>query len=266
MEYGLIGGVLGHSYSKPIHERLADYDYELQELAPDELGPFLLSREFKGINVTIPYKKDVIPYLDGMDEHARAIGAVNTIVNRDGRLYGYNTDCPGFLYMMHKVGVDARGKKALVLGTGGAAQAVLAALRHESAAGIVSVSRTGKGGAVTYEECVRLHADADLIVNTTPVGMYPEMNASPLDLTPFTRCQAVLDVVYNPAETLLTAQAKSLGMAASTGLIMLVAQAKYSCELFLGAPVDDKKIDVITEELSRGMVKSAAGSDWAPVS
>jgi len=249
MEYGLIGEKLGHSYSKIIHEKLADYSYELTPLTREEFHAFMQSRPFRGINVTIPYKKEVIPYLDELDPAAQAIGAVNTIVHRDGKLYGYNTDCPGFLYMLRRTGISAAGKKALVLGTGGGAQAILAALRMKGADPILSVSRTGKGGAITYEECARLHTDAQIIVNTTPVGMYPHMDASPLDLTPFTTCEAVLDIVYNPAETKLTAQAKSLGMKAATGLSMLVAQAKYACELFIDQALDDSLIDTITEEL-----------------
>ena len=249
MEYGLIGEKLGHSYSKIIHEKLADYCYELTPLSREEFTTFMEAHDFRGINVTIPYKKEVIPYLDEMDEAARAIGAVNTIVNRDGHLWGYNTDCPGFVYMMKQTGVSVAGKKALVLGTGGGAQAILAALRMEGAHPILSVSRTGKDGAVTYQECARLHSDAQIIVNTTPAGMYPNIDASPMDLTPFVNCEAVLDIVYNPSETKLTSQAKSLGMKAATGLSMLVAQAKYACDLFTGQTLDDALIDTITEEL-----------------
>ncbi len=249
MEYGLIGEKLGHSYSKIIHEKLADYSYELTPLTREEFVSFMEQRAFRGINVTIPYKKEVIPYLDQMDEAAQAIGAVNTIVNRDGRLCGYNTDCPGFIHMMKQTGVSVAGKKTLVLGTGGGAQAILAALRMEGADPILSVSRTGKDGAVTYEECARLHTDVQIIVNTTPAGMYPHVDTTPMDLTPFTSCKAVLDIVYNPSETKLTAQAKSLGMKAATGLSMLVAQAKYACELFTGQSLDDAWIQTITEEL-----------------
>lgn len=249
MEYGLIGEKLGHSYSKIIHEKLADYTYELTPLTREEFASFMEKHDFKGINVTIPYKKDVIPYLDEMDEAAKAIGAVNTIVNRDGKLYGYNTDCPGFLYMMKQTGVSVTGKKVLVLGTGGGAQAILAAVHMEGAASVISVSRSGKGAAVTYEECARLHNDAQIIVNTTPSGMYPNVDASPIDLTPYTRCEAVLDIIYNPAETRLTAQARSLGMKAATGLTMLVAQAKYACDLFTGTHQNEDFISTITEEL-----------------
>ncbi len=256
MEYGLIGGKLGHSYSKIIHEKLADYHYELAPLQPEELGPFLTARTFQGINVTIPYKKDVIPYLDELDDDARSIGAVNTIVNRSGRLTGHNTDCSGFRYMMKKAGVKAAGKKTLVLGTGGAAQAILAALSYEQAGPIISVSRTGKGGAVTYEESVRLHRDARLIINTTPAGMYPDVDAAPLDLTPYTDCEAVLDIIYNPSETRLTAQAKALGMKAATGLTMLVAQAACACQLFTGQPIPEQRIDEITEELIQELMEA----------
>lgn len=249
MEYGLIGEKLGHSYSRIIHEKLADYSYELTPLSREEFSRFMDARDFKGINVTIPYKKDVIPYLDEMDDAARAIGAVNTIVNRGGRLCGYNTDCPGFLYMMKQAGVSVTGKKTLVLGTGGAAQAVLAALRKEHASSIISVSRSGKGDSVSYEECARLHCDARVIVNTTPAGMYPNIDQSPMDLTPYRDCEAVLDIIYNPSKTRLTAQAESLGMKAATGLSMLVAQAKYACELFLDRPLPDDLIEILTEEL-----------------
>ena len=249
MEYGLIGEKLGHSYSKQIHEKLAAYTYDLCPLTREEFPVFMERRAFRAINVTIPYKKDVIPYLDELDENAAAIGAVNTIVNRDGRLVGHNTDVSGFAYMMREAGINASGKKVLVLGTGGASAAVLAVLRRQGAARVISVSRTGKDGAVTYEECAALHRDASLIVNTTPVGMYPAVDASPLDLAPFSGCEAVLDVIYNPGETKLTAQAKALGMKGVTGLSMLVAQAKYACEFFLETTLPDDLIPRITEEI-----------------
>ncbi len=249
MEYGLIGEKLGHSYSKQIHEKLAAYTYDLCPLTKEEFPVFMERRAFRAINVTIPYKKDVIPYLDELDENAAAIGAVNTIVNRDGRLVGHNTDFSGFAYMMREAGINAAGKKVLVLGTGGASAAVLAVLRRQGAARVISVSRTGKDGAVTYEECAALHRDASLIVNTTPVGMYPAVDASPLDLVPFSGCEAVLDVIYNPGETKLTAQAKALGMKGVTGLSMLVAQAKYACEFFLETTLPDDLIPRITEEI-----------------
>ncbi len=253
MEYGLIGEKLGHSYSKLIHEKLADYTYDLCPLSREEFHPFMEKRDFKAINVTIPYKKDVIPYLDELDENASAIGAVNTIVNKNGRLIGHNTDFSGFAYMMEENHICAAGKKALVLGTGGACAAILAVLKKQGASSIVSVSRTGKGEAVTYAQCMACHTDAALVVNTTPVGMYPSVEASPLDLSPFTSCEAVLDVIYNPGETRLTAQAKSLGMKGVTGLSMLVAQAKYACEFFLETTLSDSVIPGITKEIADSM-------------
>ncbi|MEI3176577.1 MAG: shikimate dehydrogenase [Lachnospiraceae bacterium] len=253
MEYGLIGEKLGHSYSKLIHEKLADYTYDLCPLSREEFPVFMEQRAFKAINVTIPYKKEVIPYLDELDDNAAAIGAVNTIVNKEGRLIGHNTDFSGFAYMVRESGVEVFGKKALVLGTGGASNAVLAVLKKLGADPVISVSRTGKNGAVTYEACVAEHSDASVIVNTTPVGMFPNMDASPLDLTPFKACEAVLDVIYNPGETKLTAQAKGLGMKGVTGLTMLVAQAKYACELFLETTLDDAVIPVITKEIADQM-------------
>ena len=246
MEYGLIGEKLGHSYSKLIHEHLADYTYDLVPLTREEFPLFMKKKEFKAINVTIPYKKDVIPYLDELDSHAAQISAVNTIVNKDGRLIGHNTDYDGFLYMVSRNQIDMKGKKVLVLGTGGASAAVGAVVKALNASSLLFVSRSGKDGALTYEECRRAHTDAAVIVNTTPVGMYPNAGASPIDLTPFTACEAVLDIIYNPKETRLTAQAKALGMKGITGLSMLTAQAKYACEYFLDRRMDDSVIEKVT--------------------
>ena len=255
MEYGLVGAKLGHSFSPELHRAIGGYEYGLTELTEAELAPFFRARAFRGVNVTIPYKKEVIPYLDEMDENAASIGAVNTIVNKNGRLIGHNTDFSGFEYMVCSNHIEISEKKALVLGTGGASAAILAVLNKLGASSIVSVSRTGKGGAVTYEECIACHTDAEVIVNTTPVGMYPAVDASPLDLTPFTSCRSVLDVIYNPGETKLTAQAKALGMKGITGLSMLVAQAKYACEFFLETTIDDAVIDKITEEIASSMYR-----------
>lgn len=251
MEYGLIGEKLGHSYSKPIHEKLAGYTYDLIPLSREEFPKFMEEHNFKAINVTIPYKKAVIPYLDELEENAAKIGAVNTIVNRGGRLTGYNTDYMGFIYMMKSNNVDVSGKKALVLGSGGAAQAVIAALKSQQAKEVIVVSRSGKGDTVTYEECLSSHIDADVIVNTTPVGMYPDITSNPLDLRPFTKCTAVLDVIYNPEITMLTAQARELGMKGITGLSMLTAQAKYACEFFLGAAIDDSVLPQLTADIAK---------------
>lgn len=250
MEYGLIGEKLGHSYSKEIHEQLADYTYDLCPVSREDFDQFMTARDFKAINVTIPYKKDVIPYLDHMDDHARAIGAVNTIVNKDNHLEGHNTDFSGFLYMLEKHKIPVQGKKCLVLGNGGAARAVVAVLQHLQADEVLIVSRRKAHDTITYEECLAHHTDAALIANTTPVGMYPNHDASPLDLIPFSRCESVVDVIYNPLETKLTAQAKELGITAVTGLEMLVAQALYAVEFFLDTKLDTAQIDCIYQKIA----------------
>lgn len=250
MEYGLIGEKLGHSYSKEIHEQLADYTYDLHPVSREDFPKFMEQREFKAINVTIPYKQDVIPYLDEIDEHAREIGAVNTIVHKNGKLYGYNTDFTGLLYMMKKNDIPVENRKCLVLGNGGAAKAVIAVLRAMNASEILIVSRQKNPDTITYQEAATTHNDAQLIVNTTPVGMYPDNDSSPIDLTPFGGCQAVVDIIYNPLETRLTAQARELGMTAITGLEMLVAQALYAAEFFLDTRLDSRQIDTIYQKLA----------------
>ena len=250
MEYGLIGETLGHSVSKEIHERLADYTYEPHPLTREEFPVFMEERPFRAINVTIPYKQDVIPYLAEIEDTAREIGAVNTIVNRDGRLCGYNTDMPGFIYMVKKNGVDMTGKKVVVLGNGGASQAVQVAIRKMAASEMIVVGhRTMKEGVITYQECFDKHSDADIVVNTSPVGMFPNIDASPVDLTHFPQCKAVFDIIANPLTTKLTAQAKELGMTGVTGLEMLVAQAKYAVEIFLDIEISDNRIDEIYREM-----------------
>lgn len=249
MEYGLIGGKLGHSYSKIIHEMLADYTYDLCPLTPEEFPKFMEAHEFRAINVTIPYKQDVIPYLDEIDAPARAIGAVNTIVNKNGKLCGHNTDYPGFRYMLQKNEIPVKDQICLVLGTGGASKAVVAVLRDMGASKVLLVSRHAAPGVVTYEEAIAEHTDAQVIVNTTPVGMYPDNDSSPLDLTPFTACHSVVDVVYNPTVTAIVAQARELGKKGITGLEMLVAQALYAIEFFLDTSLEEKKIQEVYEEL-----------------
>lgn len=261
MEYGLIGEKLGHSYSKEIHEQLADYTYDLHPVSREDFPNFMEQRDFKAINVTIPYKQDVIPYLDEIDEHAREIGAVNTIVHKNGKLYGHNTDFSGLLYMMKKNNIPVEDKKCLVLGNGGAAKAVIAVLKAMHASQILVVSRQKKQvssnslspqknpDTITYQEAATIHSNAQLIVNTTPVGMYPDNDSSPIDLTPFGECQAVVDIIYNPLETKLTAQAKEFGMIAITGLEMLVAQALYAAEFFLDTRLDSQQIDSIYQRL-----------------
>lgn len=249
MDYGLIGEKLGHSFSKEIHEKLADYTYDLCPLTKEEFKDFMEKKEFKSINVTIPYKRDVIPYLESMDDSARAIGAVNTIVNRQGKLYGYNTDMPGFIYMVNKNNIQIKGKKVVVLGNGGAAQAIKAAIQKLEASEMIVVDVILSEGVISYEECFEHHSDAEIIVNTSPVGMFPKVDASPVDLTRFPKCEAVLDVIYNPLTTKLVAQARELGMTGVTGLEMLVAQAKYAVEIFLDTKIDESEIDRIYREM-----------------
>ena len=243
--YGLIGEKLGHSYSKLIHEQLADYTYDLIPLSKEEFAPFMEKHEFSAINVTIPYKQDVIPYLDEISDAAKAIGAVNCIVNRNGKLYGHNTDYAGFLYTLDANHITVTGKKVLVLGNGGAAKAIVAALNSLNPKELITVKYKEEPGIITYEQAAQMHADASLIVNTSPVGMYPNVDASPMDITPYEHLNAVVDIIYNPTTTKLLAQAKERGITAVNGLEMLVAQAKYAVELFLDTKMPDKKIEEV---------------------
>lgn len=255
MDYGLIGEKLGHSYSKDIHEMLADYTYDIHPLSKDEFVPFMEKREFKAINVTIPYKRDVIPYLDEMDDNAKAIGAVNTIVNKDGKLCGHNTDFSGFMYMLNKHNIKIEGKKCLVLGDGGASKAVVAVLKKMGASEVIIVDIIKTETAITYDECFEKHTDAEFIANASPVGMYPKCDASPVDLKRFPKCEAVADVIYNPLETKLITQAKELGMTGVNGLEMLVAQALYALEFFLEKKLDEAKIDEVYHKLYEEKMK-----------
>ena len=234
MRYGLIGGRLGHSYSRDIHARLATCDYELLELPPEGLAPFLAARDFCAVNVTIPYKRAVIPLLDEVSDVARRIGAVNVIVNDGGRLRGDNPDASGFAALLRHAGAEVRGWKCLVLGTGGTSRTVADVLEREGAAAVVHVSRVPKAGAIGYAEAARRHGDAQVLVNTTPVGMAPDVESSPIDLAPFGRLEAVVDVVYHPIRTQLVLEAQRRGIPACGGLAMLVAQAVYASALFRG--------------------------------
>lgn len=252
MEYGLIGEKLGHSASKEIHGMLADYPYELHPLTKDEFPIFMKQHTFRAVNVTIPYKQDVIPYLAYVDDTAREIGAVNTIVNRDGRLYGYNTDMPGFMYMVRKNGIDMDGKKVVILGNGGASQAIQAGVKQLGASEQIIVGHhTIKDGVITYDECFARHTNADIIVNTSPVGMFPNVDASPVDLAKFPLCHAVVDIIANPLTTKLVSQARKLGMIGITGLEMLIAQAKYAAEIFLDKEIPEERIDEIYQTMAK---------------
>lgn len=250
LKCGLLGEKLGHSYSPQIHSMLADYEYKLFEKSPEELEDFLKSGEFDGLNVTIPYKKSVMPYCAELSPTAAQIGSVNTIVRRsDGSLYGDNTDAFGFENLIVHNGIEVKGKKALVLGTGGASVTAQAVLKNLGASEVVVISRRGEDN---YENIAK-HADAEIIANTTPVGMYPNNGKAAVDLTQFPKLSGVLDVVYNPARTALLLQAEKLGIPCAGGLYMLVSQAKRSCELFTGKSIPDSEIDRIERVLSHQM-------------
>lgn len=249
MQCGLLGRKLGHSYSPQIHSQLGSYDYRLFEKEPEELEDFLKNGDFTGLNVTIPYKKDVIPFLDELSPRAKTLGAVNTIVRRNGKLIGHNTDYFGFETMLLSTGVSLQGKKALVCGSGGASGTACAVLKAHGA-NVVVLSRTGKDN---YQNLNR-HSDAALIVNATPVGMYPNVESSPIkDLAAFPMLEGVLDLVYNPARTSILLKAEALGIPCVNGLRMLVAQAKESAEWFTGEPIDDSCIEMIYSRLRRQM-------------
>ena len=249
MKCGLLGRTLGHSYSPAIHAQLGDYSYQLFEKEPEELSDFLQNGDFTGLNVTIPYKKDVVPYCAQLSDAAQALGSVNTLLRRpDGTLYGHNTDYDGFLSLVRHSGVDVRGKKSLVLGSGGASVTVCAVLRSLGAE-VVVISRSGEDN---YQNLHR-HADAAIIANTTPVGMYPRNGESPVDLAAFPACEAVYDIVYNPERTALMLQAEALGIPAFGGLHMLVAQAKSASELWQGKTIPDTETPRIEALLRRDM-------------
>lgn len=232
-KYGCIGKKLTHSFSKEIHARLADYEYELIELGEDEIEKFFEEKAFSAINVTIPYKQTVIPYLDSLSDVAGRIGAVNTIVNRDGKLYGYNTDYYGMKALAEKSGVEIKGKKVMILGTGGTSKTARVLTEDMGAAEIITVSRSKSENHITYEEAVNEHSDAQIIINTTPSGMYPDCESEPIDISAFNRLEGVLDAVYNPLCTNLVMKAKRNGIKAENGLYMLVMQAVVAVEKFL---------------------------------
>ena len=248
--FGLIGEKLGHSYSKIIHEKFGFYRYELFPLQPNELEAFMKREDWQGINVTIPYKKSVIPFCDELSITAQKIGSVNTVVRRaDGSLFGDNTDYFGFLHMASVAGITFSGKKVLVLGSGGTSLMASTAIKDQGG-NPITISRTGQNN---YEN-ISLHQDADIVVNTTPIGMFPHTEASPLDLSSFPNCSAVLDVVYHPFLTRLLLQAGSLGLRRRGGLPMLVAQAGKACELFTGNQIPAALSEKIESDIQNDLM------------
>ncbi len=249
MKYGLIGEHLGHSFSKAIHEMLSDNLYELCEIPKDELDAFMKSRDFSGINVTIPYKESVIPYLDEIDDGAREIGAVNTIVNRGGRLVGYNTDFYGMRELILHAGISVSVRKAAILGSGGTSRTAMAVLKSLGAKEILKVSRSGSDGSITYGELYERHSDVEIIVNTTPLGMFPNTFGVAIDVSKFKRLFGVIDAVYNPIRTRLVLEAGEKGIAAEGGLYMLVCQAVRASEIFLGKKYAPDTVDKIYNKI-----------------
>lgn len=239
MKYGCIGEHLGHSFSREIHARLGDYEYRLFELAPSELEKFMRDREFLAINVTIPYKTSVIEFLDYVDPDAEAIGAVNTIVNRGGKLYGYNTDFYGMRALIDRIGTTPCCKKAVILGTGGTSRTARRVLESYGAKEIITVGRKRGENNIDYAELYEKHTDAEYLINTTPVGMFPSTEECPVDLSRFNSLVGVCDAVYNPLRTTLVSAAKAKGIAAEGGLYMLVAQAVRASEIFLDRSYDE---------------------------
>ena len=252
MEYGLIGKTLGHSFSKPIHEALGGYPYELKELPCEAAArAFFAARSFRAVNVPIPYQALALEACDEVSEEARAIGAVNTVVNRGGRLFGYNTDFDGFRLLVRRRGVSLAGKTVLILGTGATQRTVRAVCAAEGAAQVLCASRSEKSGALRYEQAAA-RQDVNVIVNASPAGMYPDNGTCLVDLAApgaFPALEAVFDVVYNPLRTRLVQMAGARGVPCAGGLLMLVAQAKYAAELFLGAPIEERRILEIYRDL-----------------
>lgn len=267
MKYGLLGEKLPHSHSPKIHGLLGNPDYSLFEKEADEVASFLSEREFDGINVTIPYKQTVMPLCYALDGAAIEIGAVNTIVNCDGKLFGCNTDFDGFIFMCNRAKIDMKGKKVLILGGGGTSHTATAAAKKLGAASVKVVSRSGN---LNYESVYASASDAEIIINTTPVGMYPSIDESPIDLEKFPNLSGVCDVVYNPLRTRLICKAESLGIPCTGGLTMLVAQAAFADKYFRGKNHSGSEIvDIVNRVQSEleniviigmpGCGKSAAG-------
>lgn len=249
MKYGLIAEAVSHSYSAEIHKKLFGYDYELKAIKKEELESFLKTKDFNGINVTIPYKTAVMIHLDYVNQNAMEIGAVNTIVNRDNMLSGYNTDFMGLTDLIIRNKIDLKGKKVLILGSGGTSKTANAVAKSLLANQVLNVSRQEKEGFITYEQAKNIHKDADVIINTTPVGMYPEIDKSPIEISQFQNLSAVVDVIYNPLRSKLVMDARNLGIKAVGGLYMLVSQAAFAGELFLDKTIEKSKVCQVYKEI-----------------
>ena len=251
MKYGCIGEHLAHSFSREIHALIADYEYELLELSPNEVEPFMRAADFEAINVTIPYKETVIPFLDELDEGAKLIGAVNTVVKRDGALYGYNTDFYGMKALARRAGIVLCGKKVLILGTGGTSRTARAVAMSEGAKECIVVSRKTSSGTVSYADAVKKHKDAQIIINTTPVGMFPKIFGKPIELKGFHSLEGVIDAVYNPLRTPLIMKAREMGVPSEGGLYMLVAQAVRASEIFTDTRYPEGTVKAVYEKILR---------------
>lgn len=249
--YGCIGETLKHSFSKEIHNALADYDYRIIEIPKDKLLAFATEREFRAINVTIPYKELIMPYMDKIDSHAEAIGAVNTVVNREGKLFGYNTDFYGMSALIKRLEISLSGRKVIILGTGGTSKTARAVAKAMGARETVRVSREAREDAVDYDALYKYHTDAEVIINTTPVGMYPKIFDSPVRLECFPSLIGAVDAVYNPLRTPFVLSAKERGISAEGGLYMLVAQGVRASEIFLDTEYPEGTLDSVYSKIAR---------------
>lgn len=249
MEYGLLGEHLPHSFSKIIHEKFGKYNYELKELSLDGFKKFMQAKKFKGINITIPYKETALDFVDEIDESAKAIGAINTVINKNGTLIGFNTDYLGLKLLIEKNNITIKNKKIVILGSGGTSKTAYTVAKNLGAKEIIKVSRSKKDNTCSYEELEKLHNNADVLFNTTPVGMYPNNEESIIDLNIFHNLNAVIDVIYNPLKTTLLINAENKGIKAVSGLYMLVAQAAFAADMFLEDESIIPKIDNVYKEL-----------------
>lgn len=251
MEYGCIGEKLSHSFSKEIHNLLADYDYRLVELKREDLPIFFENKDFKAINVTIPYKLDVMPFLDSISPEAKEINAVNTIVNKDGKLYGYNTDFYGLKSLIERYVKSFSDKTVVILGSGGTSNTAFSVAKSLDAKEIIKVSRKKQDGYITYEELYDKYSDCEIIINTTPCGMFPKVNASAVDINKFNNLEAVFDAVYNPLKSKFILDAQKQGVTATGGLYMLVSQAASAVEKFIDTEISQSKIDEVYKRICK---------------